>query len=512
MKSLSQKSVKGAGDPAYVIARVSQLGFVPPALTAMVRAQLEDDGLSPAEEEVERRISAIRRSADEGGPDPLFAFALDDMPADAEGTADPADLANRSTILGFAFANVCAGLEVGGEYLWINELHVASGARRRGIGGGILAAPGGLGPGPGRSVPGLPHRIGQRRSPEHVSLLGLRYQPGPLGGENPVKTAVVFFSGTGSTEFCARRLAASLEESEPDSSVELIPLDLSRPRTPDAGARGGHAESAPASYEDIALPEGTERLAILFPVHAGDAPGPVRSWAAGLKPPGNGRRMPTAVLSVSGGGALWPNNDSRRRVIRDLERRGYAVFYEDMLVMPSNWTVATPAELVPLLYRAAQRSMAAVAGDLTAGTLRRSPIAPASAMVSWMAALERRGARRFGRNIAVGDACTSCGWCADHCPAGNISMDDDGRPAFDDSCELCMRCLYGCPADALDPHYLGFFKIRGDEASALRKAGGSTDAATAGDAGDEKTRALIDSAARGIIWSGVKRYLRRWLC
>lgn len=33
----------------------------------------------------------------------------------------------------FAFANICSGLESGGDYLWINELFVSEPFRRRGI-------------------------------------------------------------------------------------------------------------------------------------------------------------------------------------------------------------------------------------------------------------------------------------------------------------------------------------------------------------------------------------------
>lgn len=36
--------------------------------------------------------------------------------------------------VGFAFGNVCCGLESGGDYLWLNELFVAQEARLKGLG------------------------------------------------------------------------------------------------------------------------------------------------------------------------------------------------------------------------------------------------------------------------------------------------------------------------------------------------------------------------------------------
>lgn len=41
-------------------------------------------------------------------------------------------------LVGFALLNVCFGLESGGEYLWLNELHVREGYRGNGIGAAIL--------------------------------------------------------------------------------------------------------------------------------------------------------------------------------------------------------------------------------------------------------------------------------------------------------------------------------------------------------------------------------------
>lgn len=41
--------------------------------------------------------------------------------------------------VGFAFGNVCCGLESGGDYLWLNELYVAEEARAHGLGTHLLA-------------------------------------------------------------------------------------------------------------------------------------------------------------------------------------------------------------------------------------------------------------------------------------------------------------------------------------------------------------------------------------
>ena len=46
-------------------------------------------------------------------------------------------LSKDGEIIGFAFGNICSGLETGADYLWINELYVSPDCRKQGIAGEI---------------------------------------------------------------------------------------------------------------------------------------------------------------------------------------------------------------------------------------------------------------------------------------------------------------------------------------------------------------------------------------
>jgi GNAT superfamily N-acetyltransferase len=43
-------------------------------------------------------------------------------------------ISEHGSIVGFAFFNVCVGMESAGQYLWLNEMHVHKDYRSRGIG------------------------------------------------------------------------------------------------------------------------------------------------------------------------------------------------------------------------------------------------------------------------------------------------------------------------------------------------------------------------------------------
>ena len=58
---------------------------------------------------------------------------------------------------------------------------------------------------------------------------------------------------------------------------------------------------------------------------------------------------------------------------------------------------------------------------------------------------------RATSHFSVEDSCIGCGLCADECPVGAIQM-KDGKPAWvKDACVMCVRCLHKCPSFAI--HY-----------------------------------------------------------
>lgn len=53
------------------------------------------------------------------------------------------------------------------------------------------------------------------------------------------------------------------------------------------------------------------------------------------------------------------------------------------------------------------------------------------------------------KGFTVSDCCISCGKCAIRCPLNNIQL-TDGKPVWGGKCTHCMACIGGCPAKAID--------------------------------------------------------------
>ncbi len=239
---------------------------------------------------------------------------------------------------------------------------------------------------------------------------------------------IVYFSGTGGTARVARHLADALERRRVAVTVAAL-------------ENGAGSTAAPAK---------ADQLVILYPVYAAVAPQPVHEWIAAAP---RGKGLKTAVLSVSGGGEVSPNTACRVSVIRRLMHKGYDVTYERMLVMPSNCILGYGEQLSALLLSEAPRKARSIADDLLAGRVRRTKPFVQDRVVSRLASVEHIGSRFFGRRLKANDDCTGCGLCAERCPRGNIEM-RNGRPVFGSRCVVCLRCVYGCPQQAVVPGLL----------------------------------------------------------
>ncbi len=308
---------------------------------------------------------------------------------------------------------------------------------------------------------------------------------------------ICYFSGTGGT----KRIAEEMKD-KMGKGTKWYSLD------------------APIPIERIAKRlRKTKRLVLLYPVHATDAPLPVYHFLTQLRhilPDLSSTKV--AVVSVSAGGDMWPNTSCRDRVKERLERLGGQVVHESMMVMPSNWLVETNVQASLWLMRSLPKAVDQVCQNLMASESSLDQVAHGQELASnvgkdtdyetieakhkkakkqpWLARQEKHNARRFGKQLKTNDQCTSCGWCERSCPALNIQLDPEGKPVFHDRCMQCMRCVYGCPEQAIVSRSKQVLK-NGYDLAALEQWGQNV------------TLVSIDACTKGAIWKGVRAYLHQ---
>lgn len=234
---------------------------------------------------------------------------------------------------------------------------------------------------------------------------------------------IVYFSGTGGTKRAADAFVN--EFAKQGISVHC------------------HEIHAKKHYE----PQTHDLLLVLYPVYAMNAPKPVYEFINHL--PKVDKKL-AVVISISGGGEVIPNTASRLHSIKCLRRKEYRIAYEHMLIMPANFIVATPKELSLMLLKVLPDKIAQITRDLLCGVVRRTEPYLVDRVISVLAEAQKEGSKLYGRGIKANSSCNGCGLCAKSCPTGNINL-SDGVPVYDYHCCMCLRCIYSCPKDALQP-------------------------------------------------------------
>lgn len=290
------------------------------------------------------------------------------------------------------------------------------------------------------------------------------------------KVKLVYFSGTGGTA----RIANYIEQSLESYGMEVKKESLNEKEI------GGF------NFEFVKEHEYKDLLIIVYAVHAFDAPEPIYNWIQKIK---LGNNIPVAVISVSGGGEVWPNTACRSSCISALERKGFIVFYERMIVMPSNWITSTKEQLAIRLLKILPSKLDSTVSEILSGVVRRSKPKISAKFISLIFKLEKPCAKIFAKDFRVRKTCTGYGWCARNCPRLNIEI-KDCRPSFGWKCIACLRCIYGCPQKSIFTRVFSFVVVKeGYDLKKLEERMDSIDLEP------------IENHAVGYLYAGVSDYL-----
>jgi len=286
------------------------------------------------------------------------------------------------------------------------------------------------------------------------------------------KVKLVYYTGTGGTEKVTNLFRENLINRAKQVEVEKI------------------------SSRNTIVPNSNwnpDLLILLFPVHSFNAPEGVYEW---IKTSKNQDDISTIVISVSGGGEISPNTACRARVIKMLENKNYNVFYERMIVMPSNFIFPSKYPLSKMLLDVLPFKIQNILDEIESGVIRRTKPYFIDKIFSRIGELEKTSAKDFGKHINVSGDCNLCGKCYENCPSNNIDLIDN-KLRFGSKCHLCLACIYACPKKALMPSKLKFIIIKeGYNIKEMEKLDSV-----------EITEKNVKKVAKGYIWKGVRDYL-----
>lgn len=231
---------------------------------------------------------------------------------------------------------------------------------------------------------------------------------------------ILWFSGTGNSEYVARKAAARLGD-------ELVSLN--------AKIKSG-STAIPAA----------DRLIFCTPTNAWRIPRAVEDWIDKADFPAD---TPAWFLMTCGS-----EIGNAEKYLRALcERKGLKFMGVAQIVMPENYIAmfdAPPEDKAVKIVRIARRSITKALDCIEeaqplptmkvslADKLKSGPINP----VFYAICVKDKA-------FAVDERCTSCGKCVFNCPVNNIKL-VGGKPHWQGNCIHCMACICRCPTAAIE--------------------------------------------------------------
>ena len=237
-----------------------------------------------------------------------------------------------------------------------------------------------------------------------------------------MKGCIVYFSGTGNTEFVAKTIKNEFEHRN-------IPCDT-------------YEITKNTGFEDkynFYVFEG--------PIYAELFPEVFTDWVKKHISEGKGRKcivFSTQANKIAAGPVVFA---------KDLRRIGFEVVIEDCIVMPNNYYLVlfrkfTEQQVGDAVKNARERVKILV--DLFLNNEKR--LSNAKGREIWgkpMYKLFKMGSKKWAKKaLSVNmDKCTRCGFCQKGCPVNNIEVQSD-RVIFFENCISCQRCVHKCPQNA----------------------------------------------------------------
>ncbi len=244
---------------------------------------------------------------------------------------------------------------------------------------------------------------------------------------------ICYFSGTGNTETVAHLLAKEFEKS---ARVDVVKIE---------DVLKGVVRLTPEEYDIIGVG---------YPVHALNAPKIVFKFISQL--PHGDKKM--FLFKTSGDPFMrgGPTAMVRSRLCQ----KGYTVFYEGLVVMPSNVLIKYDDTLVKQLYNTAVKKAAKMAEDILSGTVKIQKDNIFSQVLAYLfSGLEWMGTPFIGKDLRVLPSCILCDECVRNCPTNTIARENN-TITFGWGCIACMRCIYTCPVNAIKPRLYKFFALK----------------------------------------------------
>lgn len=248
--------------------------------------------------------------------------------------------------------------------------------------------------------------------------------------------AMIYYTGTYNTRFVTNLIAKLFRESGDTVTTVVInrdtkPVDLT-------------------AYDLVGFG---------YPIYGFNSPLPFNRYFKKLKIP-KGKKC----FIYKNSGETWALNNSSSRILKRILRRRHAQLVgEYHFPMPYNIHFPYDRDLVRELIEQANKLALIVHYNLTHGRIKIIKSNFAYDAAAWAVSIQKAGGAINAPFYRVDyDKCVKCNRCVNNCPEHNITVRKNGKLHFGTRCDMCMRCSFYCPTDAMTIGFLNGWRVNGD--------------------------------------------------
>ena len=249
-----------------------------------------------------------------------------------------------------------------------------------------------------------------------------------------MKILLIYYTGTYNTRYLTNQLKEKLVER--GDIVDTVKINANTPLVDTS------------SYELIGFS---------YPIYGFNSPLPFNKYVKKLK----FNRSQKYFIYKNSGETLAMNNASSRILIRIMKRRKVKFIGEYHYVMPYNIHFPFENEFVKQILIYNNKLMTVMLHNLDNGIVFKI-----KSNIIYNVAAFFVGIQKIGGNVnsflykVDNKKCIKCNKCVNACPHNNVYI-KNGKIKFHHHCDMCMRCSFFCPTNAINIGFLEGWKVNG---------------------------------------------------
>ena len=249
-----------------------------------------------------------------------------------------------------------------------------------------------------------------------------------------MKILLIYYTGTYNTRFLTEKLKGRFVAR--GDSVDTVEINCNTP---------------------VCNCDGYDLVGFSYPIYGFNAPLPFEQYVRKLRFPA-GQKF---FIYKNSGETLAMNNASSRLLLRRMKRRGCVCVGEYHFVMPYNIHFPFERDFVRQILQMNEKQLDIMLHDLDHGIVKKIPSNPIYNLAAFFVSIQKVGGFVNSFFYRVDEKkCSNCGLCIKNCPQQNIRR-KKGKIRFVHKCDMCMRCSFLCPKDAIKIGFLEGWHVNG---------------------------------------------------